>query len=199
MNQIYNKAFFHVVLAFLSMITTQLSAQVKEDLKAGKITLDDEVLEVKKEISGGATIDLIDGTTERIDGICSFDKDRLKTGRVFVFDRISIGYGTGSSSALEGDVAYSTAAPKELQNAVFIINQDGREVLRMPFRDVHNILTGQKAADEYSETDSLRYLSDDRTISIQLKFPPSVVLPSGTHHYIYLRLKGLQTKKKPNA
>ena len=194
----FNKHFFHIVLAFIGIasISNNLSAQLREDINSKKTSFDDQVLEIKKEISGGGTIDLIDGLTQRIDGICSFDKNILQTGRAFVFDKVSIGYKSDAASGKEGSLSYSSAAPAELQNALFIINQNGREVLRLPFIDLHNLAAGQKVADQYTELNSLRYLADDKTITMQIKFAPGVSLSNATKHYVYVRLSGLQTTVK---
>lgn len=196
---IFNKPFFLTVLAFIGMIPGQLTAQLEKDLNAGSVSLADQVLEIKKEISGGGTIDLIDGTTERVDGICNFDKDKLQSGRAFFFDRIALGYATNAASGKEGQLSYNTVAPKELQNAIIIIKQDGRQVLSFPLRDINNIYTAVFEKQQYNELDSINYFVDDRTITMQLKFPPGVVLDPAVKHYVYLRLKGLQTAKKANA
>lgn len=192
----FNTAFFHTVIAFLTVMAKQLSAQLRADMSTGMIVLDDQVLEIKKEITGGGTIDLIDATTERIDGICSFDKNRLQTGRAFVFDEIALNYKSDAASGKEGSLAYNAAAPAELQNALLVISQDGREALRVPLIDIHNTETGQKVSDEYTSLKCLRYLVDDRPISIQIKFAPTVALSNATKHYVHLRLKGAQTSKK---
>ena len=194
----FNKPLFHIALAFLSIIGAQLSQQLQGDISQNKTSLDDQVLEIKKNIVGGGTIDLIDATTERVDGICSFDKNKLQTGRAFIFDKISVGYQYGATAGLEGKLSYSRALPAELQNALFIINQNGREVLRMPMIDLTNLAAGQKAADQYSELNSLSFLADDKTLTMQIKFAPGVSLPvtAGTEHYIYVRLSGLQTTVK---
>ena len=194
----FNKPLFHIALAFLSIIGAQLSQQLQGDISQNKTSLDDQVLEIKKNIVGGGTIDLIDATTERVDGICSFDKNKLQTGRAFIFDKISVGYQYGATAGLEGKLSYSRALPAELQNALFIINQNGREVLRMPMIDLTNLAAGQKAADQYSELNSLRFLADDKTLTMQIKFAPGVSLPAtaGTEHYINVRISGLQTTVK---
>lgn len=194
----FNKPFFHIAIAFLSMIDYQLSQQLQADIAGNKTTLDDQVLEIKKNIAGGGTIDLIDATTERIDGICSFDKNKLQTGRAFIFDRLSIGYQYGATKGLEGKISYNRAMPAELQNALFIINQNGKEVLRMPVIDLHNLAAGQKVADQYSELNSLRLLADDKTLTMQIKFAPGATLAvtEGVEHYIHVRLSGLQTSVK---
>lgn len=195
----FNTQFFTIVMAFIGMIAGSLSKQLQSDIASGNTTLDDQILEVKKEISGGGTVDLIDGTTERVDGICSFDKNRLNSGRAFIFDRVSILYKADAASGKEGELLYDSAAPAALRNALFIINQDGREVLRIPVRDLNNIHSGNTNADDYCTLNSLRYLADERNISIQIKFPPNVALDGATKHYVYVRLAGLQTTKKPSA
>lgn len=193
----YNSVFFHTVLAFLALIGGQLSSQLNGDLNSGKTSLDPQVLEIKKQISGGGTIDLIDATTQRIDGICSFDKNILQTGRAFVFDQIAIGYKSDAATGKEGALSYNAVAPAPLQNALLIINQNGREVLRMPVADLHSLVAGQNTNDLYTQLKAFRYLADDKTITIQLKFAPGVVLDDTTvKHYIYVRLSGLQTTVK---
>ena len=191
-----NLAFFGIALAFLMDISARMSKQLQADLASANTTLDDQVLELKKEISGGSTIDLLDATDERIDGVNSFDKNMLKTGRAFIFDQISLGYATNAASGLVGNIEYNTKAPKELQNAILIISQEGREVLRMPVRELNNIHTATTESEEYKQLKSLRYLKDEATIEVKLKFPPGVALSDAAKHYVYLRLNGVQTTKK---
>ncbi|MBB1193552.1 hypothetical protein DNC80_07700 [Flavobacterium sp. SOK18b] len=192
----FNTVFFHTVLAFLALVTSQLSAQLTGDLGSGKTSLDPQILDIKKQISGGGTIDLIDATTQRIDGICSFDKNILQTGRAFVFDQISIGYKSDAADGKEGSLSYNSAAPTALLNALFIVTQNGREVLRMPVSDLHNLAAGQNVNDQYTQLKALRYLADDKTITMQLKFPPTVALDASVKHYVYIRFNGLQTTIK---
>lgn len=195
----YNSVFFHTVLAFLALVVGQLSSQLSSDIALGKTTLDPQVLDIKKQISGGGTIDLIDATTQRIDGICSFDKNILQTGRAFVFDQVSIGYSDNAAAGKEGSLVYDQKAPAALLNALFIVNQNGREVLRMPVSDLHNINTGQNVSDAYTQLKALRFLGDDKTITMQLKFAPGVALDDTTvKHYVYVRFNGLQTTIKPS-
>lgn len=195
----YNSAFFHTVLAFLQLVGSSLSSQLQSDLTSGKASLEDQTLELKKQISGGGTIDLIDATTNRVDGICSFDKNILQTGRAFVFDQVSIGYAKDAAVGKEGILKYNVAAPAPLLNALFIITQNGKEILRKPVSDLHNLAAGQNVNDQYTLMKSLRFLTDDKTIQIQLKFPPNVAMDdSADKHYVYIRLNGLQTTIKPS-
>jgi hypothetical protein len=192
----YNLQFFHTVLSFLTVVLGSLSTQLQADVQGGKVKLDDQVLYVKKEISGGGIVKLLTGTTERVAGICSFDKNKLQPGRAFVFDAIAINYKADAAAGKEGSLAYDSAAPAELQNADFVIVQNNIEVLRMPVRDVHNIETGRNAKDEYTFTRSLRVLNDVHTVDMYIEFPEGVALSNATKHYVYVRLAGLQTQAK---
>lgn len=195
-----NLHFFMIVLTFLGGVQNRMSEQLQKDIEGNLVVLDDQTMELKKEVSGGSTIDLLDATMDRVDGINSFDKDRLQTGRAFVFDQIALGYAThATDSGLEGNIVYNTAAPKELQNAVLIIKQGGREVLRLPVRDINNIHTADTESKEYKQLKSLRYLTDKDSITVQLKFAPGVSLSGAVKHYVYLRLNGLQTAPKTAA
>lgn len=195
----YNTPFFHTVLLFLAAVSGQLSAQLQNDLANNAIILDDQELYIKKEITGGGIVDLIDSTTKRQPGICSFDENTLKAGRAFVFDKVSILYDTNAASGLEGNLAYNTIAPTALMNADFVVSQDGREVFRMPVRSLHNVETGTAIDDEYTQLKTLRHLVDTREVKLQLWFAPSVALTGVNKHYIYVRLGGVQTTKKTNA
>ncbi|MVO09753.1 hypothetical protein GOQ30_11345 [Flavobacterium sp. TP390] len=193
-----NKVFFVMAINFLIGIKERLSTQLQSDFQKNNVALQDQVLELKKEISGGGTIDLLDATDERVDGINSFDKNRLKTGRAFVFDEVAIGYATNAASGLAGNIDYVSDAPKELRNAVFILEQEGREVLRMPIKDLNN-KDGFKISDAYKELRTLHYFADNREITAKIKFPPGVTLDAGVKHYVYLRINGAQTSKKSDV
>ena len=199
----YNTKFFHTVLLFLVAVQASFSAQLREDINSQLIILDDQELYVKKEITGAAGIvDLIDSSTRNKPGVCNFDENKLKQGRAFVFDQIAINYGTHATlSGQEGAIEYSTKAPAALQNAEFVVSQDGREVLRMSLRSLSNIQTGTAAAEEYTQLKTLRHLVDTREIKLQLHFPAGVAMAvSGTiTNYIYVRLNGVQTTKKTNV
>ena len=191
-----NKAFFLIVIAFLGSVANQLSAQLLSDVRSQKIGLINETLYLRKEISGGGIINLLDTNSRNVPGICNFDTNVLQAGRVVVFDQISINYKSAATSGLEGALTYNSAAPKELQNAIFVISQNGRVVLSKPFTDIHNIGTGVNANDAYTELKALCLLVDDKPITMQLVFPPNVVLDPANKHYISINLNGAQTVTK---
>ncbi|WP_157499527.1 hypothetical protein [Flavobacterium commune] len=193
----YNTPFFHIVLEFLKQVGNSLSAQLQGDIRSGKATLEDQTLYIKKNFAGGGIINLITPTTERIDGICSFDKNILQTGRVFVFDEISIGYAKDAALGKEGSLKYNIVAPAPLLNADFVIIQNGKEVLRKSVADLHNLAAGQNVKDQFTTLKGLKFLTDAKEIKMQLVFPDGVVMDDTTDkHYIYVRLNGLQTAIK---
>jgi len=193
-----NKIFYAVAIAFLSSVAGSMSKQLQADLfaEAALVVLQNQVLEIKKEITGN-TSQLLSSNTFRVDGICSFDQGgKLDTGRAFVFDQVAIGYATDAASEKEGSLEYNTKAPAVLQNALVIIEQEGREVLRMPFRDLHNIQNGFKANDAYSELKGLGYFVDNKKVTITIKLAEGETLAAGVKHYVYFRASGLQTAIK---
>lgn len=194
-----NTMFFTVAINFLVAVMGSMTNQLRLDLEATipQVVLQNQVLEIKKEVSGN-TIELLSSNTLRVDGICSFDQGgKLETGRAFVFDQVAIGYAShATDSNLEGSIEYSTKAPKELQNSIVIITQKDREVLRMPFRDLHNIQNGNTASEAYTELKALGYFADQGTIKITIKLAEGVSLATGVKHYVYFRASGLQTAKK---
>jgi len=199
MNQ---KQFYLIAMAFLTSILSGLSQQLQSDLTSGTTRFEPHVLFVKKEIAGGGKIDLINSQTKNLQGVCSFDETgKMDVKRAFVFDRISVNYASSGTSGIPGNLEYNTKAPKELQNADVVITQDGKQLLKMPFRDLHNIQTGQKASDEYTELKSLIGFKDNLAVKIELQFPDGVALPTTTgggsptalYHYVFVRFDGLQT------
>jgi hypothetical protein len=193
-----NKAFFLIVISFLMSVANQLSAQLVSDIQSGKVALIPETLYLRKQISGGSIITLLDTNSRNIPGVCNFDTNILNPGRILVFDQIAIGYKSGATVGLEGALSYNAPAPKELQNAIFTISQNGKVVFSKPFGDVHNISTvGTKGDDAYTELKALGLLVDNKPITMQLQFAPGVVLDDSTvKHYIEIRLNGLATSAK---
>jgi hypothetical protein len=192
----FNTTFFHIVVAFLGTVSHQLKQQTIADLNNKSLMLSPETLYVKKEITGGGIINLIDANTLNLPGISNFDKNTLQSGRIFVFDQIAIQYKSDTGSGKEGSLQYNAAAPAELQNAIFRISQNGKKVIELPVVDLHNLAAGNNRADQYTSLKALGLLVDDKTIEMQLIFPAGVALSGATKHYVSISLSGLQTVSK---
>jgi hypothetical protein len=194
-----NKAFYLIVIAFLSSVSQQLTAQMVADLSNGAASLIPETLYVRKQISGGGEITLLTTSTLNKPGVCNFDANALQAGRILVFDQIALGYKSGATAGLEGALSYNAVAPKELQNAIFTISQKGKVIFSKPFVDMHNVSTGAaiKTEDSYTELKALCLLVDINPITMKLQFPEGVVLDDTTvKHYVEVRLNGLATAAK---
>lgn len=192
-----NKSFFLIAFAFLASVAGQLTAQLWADIQSGKKALIPETLYLRKQISGGSIITLLDTNSRNKPGVCNFDENILRTGRILIFDQIALNYKSGATTGLEGALAYDAAAPKELQNAIFTISQDGAIKFSKPFKDLHNSETGNNSNDEYTELKALSLLVDDKPISMTLQFADGVVLDDTTvKHYIEIRLNGLATSAR---
>lgn len=193
-----NKAFFLVVIAFLTSVANQLSAQLISDIQSAKVALIPETLYLRKQISGGSIITLLDTNSRNIPGVCNFDTNILNPGRILVFDQIAIGYKSGATVGLEGALSYNAPAPKELQNAIFTIAQNGKVIFSKPFGDIHNSsILSTKTEEAYTELKALALIVDNKPITMQLQFAPGVVLDDSTvKHYIEIRLNGLSTSSR---
>ena len=193
----HNTTSYHVAQAFLAKNADRLSVQLIKDAQSQKVELVPQVFEIKKNIKGASgAINLIDATTQKVVGISSFSQNRLETGRAGVVSHISIGYKTDAATGKEGALAYTVALPAALQNATLLINQNGKEILRLPAIEVSNLTAGQRAADQYTELKSLLLLDDNNEIELKLEFPTGVAMPTDAEQYIYLRMSGFQTVRK---
>lgn len=192
----YNTEFFHTAYNFLNQIKPNLSVQLQNDINAGNVGLVPQVISIKKEIVGGGTIDLLDGNTQRIDGICDFDKNRLETSRALIFDEIKLGYATDAAADKEGVLAYNTTLPVELKNATLLMKVNGREILRYPVKDLNNAGTATKTADFYAKMKALSAIVDAKEIQLQIKMAPGVSLSGAAHHYVDIAFSGVQTAVK---
>lgn len=194
-----NKAFFLIVIAFLTSVANQLSAQMVADLSSGSFSLIPETLYVRKQISGGGEITLLTSSTLNKPGVCNFDANILQTGRILVFDQIALGYKSDAAVGKEGALSYNAIAPKELQNAIFTISQRGKVLFSKPFVDLHNVSAGLtiKTEDSYTELKAMCLLVDNYPVVMKLQFPEGVVLDDSTvKHYLEVRLNGLATSAK---
>lgn len=193
-----NTSFFLVAFSFLASVANQLTAQLWADIQSGKKALIPETLYLRKEISGGSIITLLDTNSRNKAGVCNFDENVLRTGRILIFDQIAFNYGTTNVANAEGSVNYNGGAPIALLNAIFTISQDGVTKFSKPVKDICNTNDPAKVNDEYTDLKALSLLVDDKQISLTLEFPQGVNLPNDVDvfHYIEVRLNGLATSAR---
>lgn len=206
MNDQKNTAGHMVVWAFLMGILLPMkatSASLEKDLitNADALTLQPYELFARKDISAASsTYGFVTATTEQLDGIANFDKGKLDTNEIFIFNEIKIGYSTGLASGKAAEAAYETKPSAILRNAEFEIRQGSRIVLRLPVASLCNNNTGASVQDDFAILGSLCYLRDDQAFTWSLIFADGVAIPAGngtsTNSYLEVRLRGHRTIRK---
>lgn len=163
------------------------------------ITLDSAELFCRKDIGGASsTYTFLDSTTEKVQGICNIDKGRLPLNEAFLFNEISVGYKLGNAN-IPGGVAYDAALPPALRNASLVIVQKGREVFRGCMASLSNPYTGTCEADNWTQINTLRYISDNEDFRILIEFAPGQSVAAGSSNdypYLEVRLRGHITAKR---
>lgn len=143
---------------------------------------------------------IIDENTSKVDGVSSISKTSLPKNEAVVFDKIAIGFGEGDAAGLEGAINYSAnTAPAALRNAVFVITQNGREVVEIPVSEALKGVSPGSPADYYHDLEGFHYLVDDQPMEWMLRFPNGQTLaPSAIGKFVYVefRLQGFKTARK---
>jgi len=192
MRDLVNKPKFMLVIAFLSAIAGTLSTNARALAEAGKIKPTDSELYVRKAVTPGGSVNLLEGVSAAEIGITNFDGQRLDSDRYFIIDALTVNYGTASTGTSAKAVDYSTALPAALKNANLVIRQDNEVILRLP---VSSINDAKNTDDRYRELGAFALLRDQKTISIDLEFPAGADLGAGAGKdgYVEVLLKGFET------
>ncbi|WP_271765944.1 hypothetical protein [Aquimarina algiphila] len=194
-----NKSSLLTAWSFITSIAAILSSELQQLLGNGRVRLTDHTVFVRKNITGGSSnFDVIDATTEKIDGVSSIKGTRLTKNQAVVFSEIALGYGLDDPNK-EGAVKYGNTDIPALRNATFVIIQNNREVISLPVADLLRPTgNGLNASDKYYDLGALAYLVDDEEMEWQIKFPAGVAMPApatGKAHYLEVFLKGFKTIK----
>ncbi len=207
MNDQKNTAGHLVVWTFLTMVLlpmTAVSSSLQKEYENNRfsgITLQPYELFARKDISGqGGIYEFVNNTFDKAQGICNFDKGKLPTNEVFIFNEISIGYSTGLAVGKAGEAGYETKASTALRNAEFEIRQGSRVVLNLPVASLNNNNTGVSVQDDFTILGSLCYLRDDEEFTWAFKFPNGVTIATGggasNNTYGEVRLRGHRSIRK---
>jgi len=194
-----NLSTISVASEFLEDISPILGAELQQLIAAQRVRLTDHTVFVRKNITGASSnFDVIDATTEKIDGVSSIKGTRLTKNQAVIFSEIALGYAEGDPNQ-EGGVTYRDSNIAALRNAMFVITQNNREVLSIPVADLLRPAgTSLNASDKYYKLGGLGFLVDDEEMDWQLKFPAGVAMPApatGKQHYLEVFIKGFKTIK----
>lgn len=188
---------YTIAAAFLTYHKDVLSNELRNWIANKQVKLIDHTAIVRKNITGASSIyDLIDDETAKVDGVSTIKGKSLNKNEAIVFDKISLAYGTDAETGKEGAVKYGHTDIAALNNANFVLTQNGRVVVDLP---VSNLIkpagNGFKEDDKFTELSSLAYLVDDQPMDWRLRFPAGTPLPAitDTQQYLEVKIKGLKT------
>ncbi len=192
-----NKEKYATAASFLIEHAPAMSQELSQWIESGGVKLIDHTAYIRKEITGAASIyNLIDDETSKIDGVSTIKGKSFNKNEGFIFDQVSVAYGTDTGQGKEGAVRYFSTNIASLNNANLVITQNGRLVLDLP---VSNIMQpqpeGLKQDEKFTSLTSFAYLIDDQPMEWTLRFPSGVPLEPRVNLYQYLqvKLKGLKT------
>jgi len=199
MKTLRNLSLITMAWSFLQDVKAILSSELQQLLDQSRVRLTDHTIFVRKNITGASSnFDVIDATTEKIDGVSSIKGTRLTKNQAVVFSQISLGYATADPNK-EGGGAYGSTDIAALRNATFVITQNNREVVSIPVADLLRPRGASLSSSEkYYKLGGFAYLVDDEEMEWQLKFPSGEAMPApadGKAHYLEVFIKGFKTIK----
>lgn len=192
----YNKAKWFLVVAFLSMVSHELSANTQKLIEANKINPRDRTLIVRTSVTAGGTKDLLDGFNSALKGINDFNGNQLANNINFVLDALTINYGTGATATVGAKfdtVDFATALPPALKSASLIIEQDDKVIRRIPIALINE---AKKTDANLLELDGFALLKSDTLTSLKIEFGQNAAFAFGGGDdtaYVELMLKGFET------
>lgn len=159
----------------VSQLLVERSRDFSQELQTlisnGYVSVRETTDYIAKAISGaGGSIDLVEASTDRKEGVSTFNGNVYKQNVAKVIDAIQISVGKGNPSDF-GAIAFDKAAPAELQNAHLIIEQNGRKLLEKKVSDFIPDGTPTNAKELYAELAMPVIIRDQENFDIKLKFP----------------------------
>jgi len=196
-----------MILLFITQMAGlgAFSSSLTDKIKDNDFTLRHTELIVRGNISGQAGRQrFLDGSSEIIEGECNIKNGTLPKNEAFIFNEIAVNYGTAATAIEPGAVSYDKKAIEGLRNSTFYIEQNGRRVLKIPVKTLHNPYTVSNKQDEYTQLLNLAYLADDIAMEWGFEYPKAGGIPAGAdqangHHYAEVYLRGLSTVDRPKA
>ncbi|GAA4274968.1 hypothetical protein U6A24_12650 [Aquimarina gracilis] len=199
MQTLKNLSLITLAWTFLKSVSAILSSELQGLIEQQRVRLTDHTIFVRKNITGASSnFDVIDATTEKIDGVSSIKGTRLTKNQAVVFSQIALGYAEADPNK-EGGATYGSTNIAALRNATFVITQNNREVVSIPVADLLRPSgTSLSSSEKYYKLGGLAFLVDDEEMEWQLKFPAGESMPApaaGKAHYLEVFIKGFKTIK----
>jgi hypothetical protein len=172
---------------------------ISEDARKNDAYLVDttEFIAAKLTGSGSGVIALTKSSGDKAVGIQSFDGNKLDDAQHFVIDSVALDYGleVTTDNKEVANANYVDAAPAELLSADLIIKQ-GKELIRIPVSEAHNLATGTSNDDNFRTVSHLPVIEANKVFEVAIEFAEGTSLSAGTDdHFVKVSLRGHKLQK----
>lgn len=188
---------FEAIRTFLVMVLMSLTQETKALLNSGNLAAKDSTLYIRKKVTAGGIVKLIDGETRQVVGLTNIDGNKLEQTRNFIITALGIKYGTDASITDPRLIDFnSTAIPKALRNAELSVTQGSKSPVKI---DVSTLIAGRNASPSSVEADRFNLkvwalIKEQATFELNLEFPDGSDFGTG-NHFVEVRLFGAETYK----
>lgn len=167
-NQLENA---NAVSALLMARTGDFSAELQNLIANGQVSVRETTDYIAKPISGsGGTINLVEASTDRKEGVSTFNGNKYPQNVAKLIDAIELRVGKGDPADY-GSIAFDKVEPAQLKNAHLIIEQNGRKLLEKKVSDFIADGTETNAEDRFVKLALPLVIRDVEDFDIKLKFP----------------------------
>lgn len=189
------------IIQFLTFVSALLPQSTITELQRSNVGAQDAAIYVRKQITAGNVVKLIDGTTEQIIGLTNVDGNKLDDYRNFIIEKLSFKYATDATATDPSAVNYLAAdVPAVLRNSELVLRQEGRTPINIP---IMAILAGKDASPGSIDGDKFNLMVWSLVREGQ-KFELNIEMPNGAslgsdNHFVEVGLFGAQTSLKATA
>ena len=141
----------------------------------------------------GGTVDLVDANTVRDVGITNLDGNKLNAGRDYVIDGIRLLNG-GTTANIKGESWVQDVLgnyPGALQNAEFILEQDGNVLIEMPISDI----VDGTGFDKFRSISTNPLIRSNLEFTMKIAYPKGQTISSGAVKNIRFEFRATQAKR----
>ena len=167
-NQVENA---NAVVQLLMDRSGDFSQELQASIMNGGVSVRETTDYISKAVSGlGGTINLVEASTDRKEGVTTFNGNKFTQNVAKMIDAIEVRVGKGNPADF-GAINFNQALPAQLLNAHLVVEQNGRKLLEKKVSDFVPEGTETKAEDKFVALQLPLILRDVEDFEIKLKFP----------------------------
>ncbi|KAB8153379.1 hypothetical protein EZY14_009105 [Kordia sp. TARA_039_SRF] len=177
--------------SFLSDIETKtnyLSEDFKRKLKNGSVMFTPSSLMIRKEVSAGGKVNLLEEQTKKVQGINSFDGDMLNKNRIFIGTHVVVKYAAEASGSNPSTLDYTTNLPKGLKSSNLKTVQGKRILTTLPIAAINDAAFTDEL---YFNLGNPIFFQDETLTEVEIEFPSTVDLAPGAGNSSYIEVSYL--------